>query len=402
MIKVTMTQHPVGQGGMMSGLLEGFGKQLSWVYDCGSNQTDALNREINNVALHSTIDYLFLSHLDSDHISGVDRLLSRTKVKEVILPYLNEIDRLVALAHDIATETLTGEFQTFLTNIEGWFYERGVEHITYIEPLSDGQIGDQGPDIPSEPSNRENRITADWSTKGILISTRTKNSCPSVLQKTTACLQITIDSGFHWILAPYAHRPSDEVLNMFVKELRRKFNVRRITNKLLLSILKNENDLEKLRECYDLIWSDHNLISMALYAGPINAIESSCYCNNHSYWQKFRLNNLLYKNEFSMGWLSTGDMHLERSRRRNAFISHYRKLLDMVNVFVLPHHGSKLNFHSSLIKVIPNSEQYVAAAGPNSYGHPSKEVESAILVAGKEFIEVNDNVKSLLQWSHYF
>ncbi len=95
---ITLTQHPVGQGGMMSGLLTTSSSQFHWVYDCGSNQTGDLNREIDVVAAKGDMDFLFLSHLDSDHISGIDRLLSKTHVREVVLPYLNEIDRLVAAA----------------------------------------------------------------------------------------------------------------------------------------------------------------------------------------------------------------------------------------------------------------------------------------------------------------
>ena len=49
-MKVTLTQHAVGQGGLMSGLIEIDGGSFHWVYDCGSNQLDALKREIGIVS----------------------------------------------------------------------------------------------------------------------------------------------------------------------------------------------------------------------------------------------------------------------------------------------------------------------------------------------------------------
>lgn len=144
-----MTQHPVGQGGMMSGMVAIPGGRFYWVYDCGSNQTEALNREIALVAARGEVDCLFLSHLDSDHVNGIDRLLMATRVKEVVLPYLNELDRLITAAHDDTTGALTGGFLAFLSDIEGWFGTRGVERVTYIMPRDDDDVdGGDGPDLP--------------------------------------------------------------------------------------------------------------------------------------------------------------------------------------------------------------------------------------------------------------
>jgi glyoxylase-like metal-dependent hydrolase (beta-lactamase superfamily II) len=78
-----MVQHAVGQGGLFSGEVTTQGKPRRWVYDCGSNQHDAPVREIKTVAAGGDLDLLFLSHLDSDHVGGVDQLLTQVKVREV-------------------------------------------------------------------------------------------------------------------------------------------------------------------------------------------------------------------------------------------------------------------------------------------------------------------------------
>lgn len=41
-MQVRMVQHAVGQGGLHCGELTLGQKPLRWVYDCGSNQADAL------------------------------------------------------------------------------------------------------------------------------------------------------------------------------------------------------------------------------------------------------------------------------------------------------------------------------------------------------------------------
>ncbi|RAK18960.1 metallo-beta-lactamase superfamily protein [Salipiger aestuarii] len=101
-MQVRMVQRAVGQGGLHCGELTLGHKPLRWVYDCGSNQADALKREVGSIARDSEIDLLFLSHLDSDHVNGVDLLLSQVKVREVILPYLNEEALVATIARDIS------------------------------------------------------------------------------------------------------------------------------------------------------------------------------------------------------------------------------------------------------------------------------------------------------------
>ena len=164
MTNVGLTQHAVGQGGMMSGLLEIPGGHFHWVYDCGSNQSEALNREIAIVTARGDVDCLLLSHLDSDHVIGIDRLLMATHVKEVVLPYLNDLDRVIAAAHDNATGTLTGGFLTFLSDIEGWFGERGVERVTYIRPRDDTDEDEGGgPELPRlDGGGGEGEVITKW------------------------------------------------------------------------------------------------------------------------------------------------------------------------------------------------------------------------------------------------
>jgi hypothetical protein len=400
-IQVSLTQHPVGQGGMMSGLLKIPGGQFHWAYDCGSNQTEALNREIALVAGRGDVDCLFLSHLDSDHVNGVDRLLMATGVKEVVLPYLNDLDRLIAAAHDDVTGTLSGGFLTFLSDIEGWFGARGVERVSYIMPRDDDDEGEggRGPELPRFDGGGEGPIRAKWSHPAQEYSApagngRRLSKGPMVQRlETMASLQLSAASGMlDWLLLPFAHRPSDAKLLAFRKAMFRKFGPKYPAR--LKAFLSDPALREKVRECYDLIWSDRNLVSMALYAGPRDSGPWAGECLHHPGWWHH------HRHGHVVGWLGTGDMHLNGTHRRKAMLNHYQAVLDQVNVFALPHHGSHRNFHASLPGTMPNMIQCVAAAGPNGYGHPSDVVKQSVQSAGREFVQVSDKGRSALHWRH--
>lgn len=377
----------------MSGLLKIPGGHFHWVYDCGSNQTDALNREIALVAARGEVDCLFLSHLDSDHVNGIDRLLMATRVKEVVLPYLNDLDRLIAAAKDDAAGALSGGFLTFLSNIEGWFGERGVDRVIFIMPRDDEAEDGDGPEMPRFDGGGEGPIHAKWWPRPPAgEGSQNYNGARVGRLETTASLHLSAASGMlDWLFLPYAHHPSNKKLLAFRQAMSRKFGPQyRRHLKFLLSDPALRADV---RECYDLIWSDHNLVSMALYAGPRESEPWRGECLNHVGWRYFR-------HRYAVGWLGTGDMHLDGARRRKRMLNHYRQVLDQVNVFGLPHHGSHHNFHVSLPGTMQRMSQCVAAAGPNGYGHPHEMVKDIVRSAGRQFVHVSNSGQSVLTWRH--
>jgi hypothetical protein len=387
---------------MMSGSLTIPGGRFGWVYDCGSNQTNALTREISHVAGRGDLACLFLSHLDSDHISGVDQLLAATDgATEVVLPYLDEVDRLIAIAHDSLEGRLTGNLLTCLADIPGWFATRGVVRLTFIIPRDDDDILETpGPDFPGGGEDGgEGKITTKWSPAPDTTSIRLVGKFGSpfgiaVQSLTTdSHLSLRASSGMlDWVLAPYAHRPSAKKFKVFRSALFKAFGRNYRTPNFLASLLQQKNAVAILREAYDQIWSDHNLVSMALYAGPLSSSpwQGQCYSHNHDRWHRGT----------QVGWLGTGDAHLKSGQRRAAFLRHYQVLLEQVNVFGLPHHGSHRNFGLSLPDEMPYMTQCVAAAGPNGYGHPHKVVEDAVRYAGRQFIQVSHREETSLQWRH--
>ena len=96
--------HPIGQGLFYSG---SFNRgEYNFIYDCGTDSDQSyLNRQIDAFAKHltnhysqkSTLNFVVISHLHFDHMSGLPYLLQRFNIKNLYLPYLNTTPQVIDL-----------------------------------------------------------------------------------------------------------------------------------------------------------------------------------------------------------------------------------------------------------------------------------------------------------------
>lgn len=380
-MQVKMVQHAVGQGGLFSGELTAQGKPLRWVYDCGSNQRDALRREIKRVASGGDIDMLFLSHLDSDHIGGVDELLGQVHVREVVLPYLNERIVLAIMARDAASGALSGTFIEATNDLSAWFGGRGVETITFVGGPEEDE-GGEGPILPFDPiEGREGECTPKWTqpqqpaTELIadpnLPQGRSDGVAVMLQVSPGAAVQLATPEGvLNWVLLPYVHLPSAKQMRAFEQALEDTFGTP-LDKKAIVAGAKNANVRDKLRDCYDALWLDHNLITMTLYCGPL--IPQQAYVSIRTKFHHPR-----DRSREGGGWMLSGDAHLDGLRRRQRFLRYYQRVTPLTNVLMLPHHGSIHNHSDLVLAAMPELIVGYAAAGPNSYGHPHNDVKKAV------------------------
>lgn len=393
---VTMTQHPVGQGGLFSGTLSLEPLALRWAYDCGSNQRTPLTREIGEVAAAGPLDLLFLSHLDSDHINGVDQLLAQTTPREVVLPYINEAILLATIARDASRGTLTGTFIEAASNLSAWFGSRGVETVTIVDGFDDDD-GTDGPILPGGPEGEGGgEIRAKWT--GTILGFQVFDAgaaaarSGAVMYKVdpgSSLLVATSRGTLNWVLIPYVHKPSKRLMNAFEAELRVKFGPHHDKREILDEV-KKPNALTKLRDCYDALWLDHNLISMTLYSGPWKSLSAPTILRRgprRRYWLPE-----------AYGWMLTGDAHLDRKGRRQKFIEFYQQFTRMIGVLMMPHHGSIQNHSDLLLSAMSELRIGYAAVGPNNYGHPHPYVRNAVNAGSYDgFHRVDTRRSSLLQ-----
>lgn len=88
---VIRTIHPVGHGGFFTEELCEGNECYNVVYDCGSrNGAMLLEREINKAFNRKpSVDLLFISHFDRDHVSGLKELVRRNLLNsstKVVMP----------------------------------------------------------------------------------------------------------------------------------------------------------------------------------------------------------------------------------------------------------------------------------------------------------------------------
>lgn len=100
----TFEFHPVGQGLFSSGHVATAdrSRHLSWAYDCGTSSGRqlidvALTRLTDSIGTEQMIDLVVLSHFDSDHISGLAKLLSTAKIRMLLIPHVPLWQRLLVL-----------------------------------------------------------------------------------------------------------------------------------------------------------------------------------------------------------------------------------------------------------------------------------------------------------------
>jgi beta-lactamase superfamily II metal-dependent hydrolase len=388
-----LIQHPVGQGGLFSGILQDDHSRFRWAYDCGSNQRDALLREIASLG-HDKLDLLFLSHLDSDHVNGIDALLAACQVEEVVLPYLLPEALAVILARDAATGTLTGSMIDLASDLPRWFGSRGVQRITFVGYGEDGG-GDTGPppDPPRPEGRPEGPIQCDWLPKPQKLHERLETDgigqhIRFSLWQAAANAALFASQGMaaiNWALIPHVHPPEAAPMSAFRDALMREFGTSDIV--VISNAARTGGGRAKLRFCYDSLWLDHNLVSMTLYAGPA--------------WDR-NIGALIEKKRYSFhsdagGWLLTGDAHLGRERRRKALFRRYASVIDQVGVLLLPHHGAAHNFDAALLAGLPHLRLAIAAAGPNGYGHPHRAVKTAVRAHGSIFRRVSEKPRSRIE-----
>lgn len=369
---VTMIQHPVGQGGMFSGELKSGKNVLRWVYDCGSNQQDRLKEEISYIADQGSIDLLFLSHLDSDHVNGVDRLLALTTVNEVILPYLSAAEFALAVAEDISTGALSGTFMDFVIDPSRWLITRGVRTVSFVQavseirPLREWQMPEPNEKFIDQDENRS--LTVAWSEPPV--KSRIVRGATVRDIATGASIGVNQNgSNIEWLLAPFAHKPSKQRMAAFHKALENAFG-KGLTRSAIVHHARHEPGRVILKECYGALWRDHNKVSLSLYAGPPTSPSISSLQLPFSNWHT----RAPAKPMTEIGWLMTGDAELAAHRRVNAFMAYYQNYLDRVGVFVLPHHGSALSFDPNYLCYFHNLNACIVAAGPNQYRHPDHEI----------------------------
>jgi len=380
-------QHAVGQGAFHSGAILSGGRRFNYVYDCGSQNTSALKQCIANyrsVNPARRIDALVVSHLDADHVNGLDALLSEFTVVDVFLPYLTPLKRALLALIDSASGTRNAGLHDLFLDPVRWFNDRGVKRVCMITGRNEqddrGNEGTppQGVDAvrPSAKNEREsNSLTLDVpgmrpSREGGPGSFEVADSVPlgvldargrAIWQFRTFVQVAPVCSLAFWNLVSRALQSSYDgnVLS------------RGCVHKLARA-LGTPKGRATLRGCYRSVMANLNRTSLMWYSGPVGKTRRWLVRTRGTSWTPYPPSRRCYsaaRHSAAVGWLGTGDAELRAVRHLTALRQHFASVWQEVGSLALPHHGSSRNFAAGLLP--PNARAFFISAGNrNRYHHP--------------------------------
>lgn len=433
----TRYQFPIGQGCFHAGaigLADSESKKIHYVYDCGATKQRTLQNAIDFYKTRTSfIHTLFVSHFDVDHVSGLDRLLAAVEVDTVYIPYVDQSVLILDLIEAEMNGALSASLIEASIEPESWFGRRGVRRVVRIR--GSGDLPPDGPPTPT-PDDSPDEHTKDGppifnehlleSRENLTFMERPspRRLRPGVTGERSELLlaesgiRITIPASHKnpdWLLLPHVDPAPKERRSAFRSAMRTVLGLQpyqRLTSAILTEALRERKKRDSLRECYDEIITGgarryHNRISMSLYSGPMDSKPEQTWkywVQNYQFSRWSDMEWLPWGLEFhpllcshrknAVGWLGTGDAALSMKEVRKRWQEAYQPLEDQISTLLLPHHGSRRNFHRRLLQ-FPNLKLCIASANnPSQYSHPSGEVVATIQEHGKTFCHVSQHIHS--------
>lgn len=395
---------------------------FSFMFDCGSLSRkligNVLTQESESGRLPRVIDVLFISHLDIDHVQGIDLLFTNTDttVHTVVLPHIDTFTLLSAAA--VTKGDVTSDYLAFLNDPVAWLRKRKVRVVIQLvrdggdsgtlasdmdgDPVLLGQVEDpDGPrlEVVGRPARGEKRHLFDVATDPGGQFKATRKISMSNLQFRIG----RIGAAPLWVVAPYCHKFDAKKMASFYAKVAAfiKTNLPKSPSawgtkrgELLQQIIRDPALRAKLKKCYKELHDDDNVPSLSLYSGepPSSPRRGFVFhVPRHSDLPPYHRSS-----SEDLGWLTTGDAVLTTKYLFDAWRKFFGPVLNRVGIFVLPHHGSKLAFTADLLKSLTElrGAQLLVCARSTAKKHPHPDLVADLSAIGRELVRVNEKPES--------
>jgi hypothetical protein len=337
---------PVGQGAFY---VEKFENKKNIIYDCGSmhNKNKIPNLIENCFKRNEIIEAIFISHLDEDHMNGVEELLKKCEVKRICFPLITEEMKLILKIKIMIEEAIGSSYSEFVKE----FIENPEEAIKKIIEKKKIEL------IEILPMGEENKKEIDKEIiKNNKIKRIEKKSGEDIAQEIKGLEY----NGNKWELIPYNFKQETRI-NEFKENLKKEFKDE-ISLEKVEEIWKNnkDNSKEKIKKAYKNIKGSLNTNSMTLFSGIIQ--DEKSYYNTS-------ISNYIY---IKVGCLYTGDYEAKGKNKWETLEKAYQNYWKWIGFIQVPHHGSSHNCNDNLIN--KNAIYFISVGKKNRYKHPSPEV----------------------------
>lgn len=400
MIRVKWEQHAVGHGGFHTGradCADPAREPFIWVYDCGAKRhaqfAQDVVRWVNTQSTH--VDWLFVSHFDSDHVSGLDTLMSRIEVRDVMLPYVDMETLAVALVGELGRGNCERWFVEMAADPARWFLSRGASRVTFLNGPGSGaeSAGDFEP-RPDEGKGWKCKIQGRLSKLTSIDLPEAQDPVPvRVAEDGTKLVvwegdQTLRFDPFCHPLVPSAHSSLLTALLTLIPSSLSPLNRPGLGSLAyaLAAHARTAGGRAELRAAYKAHAGSSNRSSLSLLsvwechaedAEPLRTAHIHRGIERSIFWQRGR----------NIGWLNTGDAELLDSADLFWWQAHYATELANVRVLSLPHHGSDRNSDEALQALCPSAVLTVHVKAGSSK-HPGSTVRAK---AGDRLVSVTND-----------
>lgn len=349
------TFQPIGQGAFYIEQFDGF----TIVYDCGSNENESLiKKEIRSIfEKGQEIDAVFISHLHSDHVNGLEFLIEYCNVKRIFMPLLSENDKIQLLIQNAIIQTRSSLF------LENLIETQSIENSSVVlvpETEIDSEIN-----LDQEPIQIDGSINSETLKNNPKLHNRNINN---------------------WVFIPFNFRQMQRINDLKTKLSKENIffdNISEFKNQW-----KQNKQREKIIDIFKSISGSMNANSMVLYSGP-DKNEKSHY--NHI------INSLNFNPFHRCHYLAAcmyfGDYEAKGNQKWTQFLAHYKKYWDYVGTVQIPHHGSKYNYNQNINRGKPKIS-IISAGINNIHRHPHASTLKDIILDNGIPIIVSENVGS--------
>lgn len=339
---------PVGQGAFYRESFNVYGRKFNIVYDCGtSTDVKIINNKIDNeFEVGEDIEAVFISHLDNDHINGIEFLLKHCKVKNLFFPLVTSEDKVYLKLKHLLTHSNDDFAYKFIDNPKEAFSEINLDYtpslhqVTYTD--KDNEYIFNGIDAQRIPSG-ENVARYVFSDAQSIYKT-------------------------NWKLIPFNFR-QDERVKQLNSALQEEFTDYNSMDELLNHLLDNyEKNMEKIKSAFKKVKGDFNTNSMTLFSGVCDDYyrQSKCVINKGccTICGCPDCRGFIKPN----GCLYLGDYDTRGKQKWEELYEAYNEYWKYIGCVQIPHHGSRHNYHKELSKI--NAYYIISAGYKNKYQHP--------------------------------
>lgn len=382
MFLIDWVQHAVGHGGFHTGRARvAGGADFNWIFDCGAKKTAVFDAYLKTWATQNPqpIDWLFVSHFDTDHVSGLDTLMSRVVVRDVMVPYVNEHELVLQLLHEVSRGNLGRAVFELAADPAAFFLARGAERVTFFG-------GSQPDRVPALDGRRPDRPRGEdsWTLKidplPVVLPTPPRfnsnsgHSSRVFLMDPEAEIAAVYGSAYLRFkphrapITPYAHRGLMKALRALVggipwRKHRPGLGDLAFAIALYARTASGRADLRKL---FRTQVGSSNRSSLSLLSMPVLQDEAGAY------WHRLSQAEPNW-GEGEVAWVNTGDAELLGVKDLDGWKDTFTPFLEKVRVLALPHHGSDKNSDDAFQKLCP-AALLVAHVKAGSSKHPGLNV----------------------------